>query len=101
MTIFFFFFFTLTSHQLSFRTERSGGDIGAGSSTEVLIALSCDSRAQVDDLVAKAVAAGGNTYNQPQDHGFMYGHGYQDLDGHVWELFWMDPAVAEGASDQD
>lgn len=65
----------------------------ATKSSEVLICLSCDSRDQVDDMVGKAVAAGGTTYNQPQDHGFMYGHGYQDLDGHIWELMWMDPGA--------
>lgn len=63
----------------------------ATKSSEVLICLSCESREQVDEMVGKAVAAGGTTYNQPQDHGFMYGHGYQDLDGHIWELMWMDP----------
>ncbi len=57
--------------------------------TEVLVALSCDSRDEVDDLVRKAVAAGGNTYSDPQDHGFMYAHGFQDLDGHIWELVYM------------
>jgi predicted lactoylglutathione lyase len=66
----------------------------ARQTTEVLVCLSCTSRAEVDTLVAKAVAAGGNTYNSPQDHGFMYGHGFQDLDGHVWELAWMDMAAA-------
>lgn len=69
----------------------------ATKSSEVLICLSCESREQVDEMVGKAVAAGGTTYNQPQDHGFMYGHGYQDLDGHIWELMWMDPsAVNQG-----
>jgi predicted lactoylglutathione lyase len=69
----------------------------ATKSSEVLICLSCESREQVDELVSKAVAAGGTTYNKPQDHGFMYGHGYQDLDGHIWELMWMDPsAVNQG-----
>ena len=69
----------------------------ATKSSEVLICLSCDSRQQVDEMVSKAVAAGGTTYNQPQDHGFMYGHDYQDLDGHIWELMWMDPsAVNQG-----
>lgn len=63
----------------------------ATKSTEVLVCLSCESREQVDDMVQKAVEAGGTTYNKPQDHGFMYGHGYQDLDGHLWELVWMDP----------
>jgi uncharacterized protein len=65
----------------------------ARASTEVLLALSCDSRAQVDEMVSTAINAGGNTYNTPQDHGFMYQHGFQDLDGHVWEIFWMDPAT--------
>lgn len=62
-------------------------------STEVLVALSCDSRAQVDERVRKAIAAGGKTYNDPQDLGFMYSHAYQDLDGHLWELVYMDPSV--------
>jgi uncharacterized protein len=64
----------------------------ARKSTEVLVALSCENRGKVDELVAKAVAAGGRTYNKPQDYGFMYGHGFQDLDGHVWEVFHMDPS---------
>jgi uncharacterized protein len=62
--------------------------------TEVLVCLSCDSREEVDALVKKALAAGGTTPNAPQDHGFMYSHGFEDLDGHVWELVWMDPAAA-------
>ena len=63
----------------------------AKKSTEVLICLSCESKAEVDQLVAKAVAAGGKAPNPVQDHGFMYGHGFEDLDGHVWELMHMDP----------
>jgi predicted lactoylglutathione lyase len=59
------------------------------SSTEVLVCLSRASRAEVDDLVAKAKAAGGTTYNQPQDYGFMYAHGFQDMDEHIWELVHM------------
>jgi predicted lactoylglutathione lyase len=61
--------------------------------TEVLVCLSCESRAEVDELVRKAVAAGGSAPNAPQDHGFMYGHGFQDLDGHIWELVYMDPSA--------
>jgi uncharacterized protein len=64
----------------------------ARKSTEVLVCLSCDSREDVDALVRKALAAGGTAPNAPQDHGFMYGHGFEDPDGHVWELVWMDPA---------
>ena len=66
----------------------------ATKATEVLVCLSCDSRAEVDDLVRKALAAGGKAPNAPQDHGFMYGHGFEDLDGHQWELVWMDPNAA-------
>jgi predicted lactoylglutathione lyase len=65
----------------------------ATKSTEVLICLSCESRADVDAMVKKAVDAGGTTYNEPQDHGFMYAHGYQDLDGHIWELVYMEPGA--------
>lgn len=63
----------------------------ATKSTEVLICLSCESRAEVDDLVRKALAAGGKAPMPPQDHGFMYAHGFEDLDGHQWELVSMDP----------
>jgi predicted lactoylglutathione lyase len=66
----------------------------ATKSTEVLICLSCASRTEVDELVKKAVAAGGSAPNAPQDHGFMYGHGFQDIDGHIWELMYMDPNAA-------
>ncbi len=61
----------------------------ATKSTEVLMCLSLDSREKVDEMVLNAVAAGGSTYNEPQDHGFMYGHGFQDPDGHIWELVHM------------
>ncbi|KRC86088.1 Glyoxalase-like domain protein [compost metagenome] len=69
----------------------------AKASTEVLVALSCESRAEVDDLVARAVAAGGTAPRDPQDHGFMYAHGFEDLDGHIWELLHMVPAQAGNA----
>ena len=61
-------------------------------SCEVLICLSCESRGEVDDLVRKAVTNGGSIYADPKDYGFMYAHGYQDIDGHTWELIYMDPA---------
>lgn len=66
----------------------------AKKATEVLVALSVDNRAQVDEVVAKAVAAGATTPNAPMDHGFMYQHGFADLDGHQWEVFWMDMSAA-------
>ena len=59
-------------------------------STEAIIALSADSRDAVDALVDKALASGGSASNEPDDHGFMYGRSFQDPDGHLWEVFYMD-----------
>jgi predicted lactoylglutathione lyase len=70
--------------------------VDATSATEVLIALSAESREEVDALVDKAVAAGAVNYAEPQDHGFMYQRSFQDLDGHLWEIIWMDPATVQG-----
>ncbi|MGE4239934.1 VOC family protein [Ramlibacter sp.] len=67
----------------------------ASKATEVLICLSCESREEVDELVAKALAAGGTAPNPKQDHGFMYSHGFEDPDGHVWEVMWMDPKAVQ------
>jgi predicted lactoylglutathione lyase len=75
-----------------FRTFTHKPVADATQATEVLVALSCDSRERVDGLVRKAVAAGATTPMPAQDHGFMYQHGFTDLDGHIWELVWMDPA---------
>ena len=61
--------------------------------TEALLALSCTSRAQVDEMVKKAVAAGGQHAMDSQDHGFMYGWSFYDLDGHHWEVMWMDESA--------
>jgi uncharacterized protein len=66
-------------------------------SVEVLVALSFESRAAVDEMVRKAIAAGGSTYKEPIDMGFMYQHGFQDLDGHIWEIFFMEESEAEQA----
>ena len=63
---------------------------------EVLISLSCDSREQVDELVAKALAAGGTTYDKPEDFGFMYTHSFVDLDGHGWGLLHMTAMPEQG-----
>ncbi|CAM5700917.1 MULTISPECIES: VOC family protein [Streptomyces] len=64
--------------------------------SEVLIALSAESREKVDELVDKALAAGGTTAGETQDMGFMYGRSFDDLDGHTFEVVWMDPAAIEG-----
>jgi uncharacterized protein len=78
-----------------FKTFTSKPICDATQSTEVLLCLSCESRDHVDELVLKAVAAGGTTPMAAVDHGFMYQHGYQDLDGHLWELISMAPAAVQ------
>ena len=59
--------------------------------TEALLALSCESRAEVEQMVRKAIDGGGRHAMDPQDHGFMYAWSFYDLDGHHWEVLWMDP----------
>ncbi len=63
--------------------------------TEALIAVSADSRAEVESLFEKAIAAGGSEAMEPVDYGFMYCRTFYDLDGHHWEVMWMDPAAVE------
>lgn len=79
------FFKTFTKRELA-DTSRQ---------TEGLFCLSCSSRAEVDELVKKAIAAGGKHAMDAQDHGFMYGWSFYDLDGHHWEVMWMDPKAAQ------
>ncbi len=74
------FFQTFTKKELTDATR----------SIEVIVALSADSRAQVDEIVNKALAAGATPSNDPVDHGFMYSWSFQDLDGHLWEFLHMD-----------
>lgn len=66
-----------------------------GKTKEVLVALSTDSKQQVDELADKAIAAGGKKFREPEDHGFMYARSFEDLDGHVWEVIWMDPGFIQ------
>jgi predicted lactoylglutathione lyase len=65
--------------------------VNAKEANEFVICLSCDSREEVDSLIAKAVAAGGSTPHPPEDHGFMYDQGFEDIDGHLWNLVWSAP----------
>jgi len=67
----------------------------ATKTSEVLNCLSRESRAGVDEIVKNAVAAGGSTFNDPVDHGFMYAHAFQDPDGHIWEVMWMNPSYVQ------
>lgn len=63
----------------------------ASQATEVLLCLETDSREKVNDIIAKAVQAGGTLYAEPQDYGWMYSHSFADLDGHQWEIVYLDP----------
>lgn len=80
------FYATFTDKEIADATKTS----------EVLIALSAPTREAVDELVRKAVAAGGTASPRVQDLGFMYGRAFDDLDGHTWEVTWMDPAAVQG-----
>ena len=70
----------------------------AHAASQVLLCLSCDSRDEVDETVARAAGAGGSPDpGAKQDYGFMYGRSFEDPDGHHWEVMWMDMAAAEQA----
>jgi len=86
------YIFVMLLTEAKFETFTPKEICDAAKYTEVLLCLSCESREKVDDMVRKAVVAGGAIYNEPQDHSFMYGHGFQDLDHHIWELIYMEPA---------
>ena len=87
--------FVMLLTEAKFQTFTPKAICDAKKSTEVLVCLSSERREKVDEMVRQAVAAGGTTYNDPQDHGFMYAHGFQDLDGHIWELVHMNPSAIE------
>jgi len=65
----------------------------AASETETILGVSAESRDEVDVLVDRALALGGAEAGAPHDEGFMYGRSFYDLDGHAWEVIWMDPAA--------
>jgi uncharacterized protein len=88
----------LTHAKFSQFTPKKIAD--AHATSEVLICISADSREAVDDITQKALAAGGREPRDPQDHGFMYGRSFEDLDGHIWEPMWMDMAAAAEAMAQ-
>ncbi|MFC3550195.1 VOC family protein [Lysobacter cavernae] len=73
-----------------FQTFTKKALCDATRATETILCLSQDSRSQVDEIVAKAVAAGAKTPSAAQDHGWMYQHGFEDLDGHLWEFAYVD-----------
>ncbi len=85
--------FVMLLTEAKFKEFTPNAICDATKSTEVLVCLSSESREEVDKMIRNAVAAGGTTYNEPQDYGFMYSHGFQDLDGHIWETMFMEPSA--------
>ncbi|MET0183497.1 MAG: VOC family protein [Caulobacterales bacterium] len=81
--------------EAKFKTFTPKAIADATKTSEVLICISCDSREAIHEIVSKAVAAGGSTYADSNDHGFMFQHGFQDLDGHIWEVMWMNPSFVQ------
>jgi uncharacterized protein len=61
--------------------------------TEVIVALSVEGREKVDKMINKAIEAGGREYREPQDHGWMYGRSFEDINGHIWEIIYMDKSA--------
>lgn len=88
------YFMLLTRERFAGFSQRPMGDPAA--ETNALFALSVESREAVDAMVGRAIAAGGSHAVEPMDHGFMYGWSFRDVDGHHWEVFWMDPAAIGG-----
>ncbi len=88
------YFMLLQTERFASFSRRPVGD--ARRETSALFSLSVRSREEVNEMVQKAVAAGGAHAAEPQDHGFMYGWSFYDLDGHHWEVFWMDPSTVAG-----
>jgi predicted lactoylglutathione lyase len=88
------YFMLLTHDRFKDFSKRPLGD--PKTETNALFTFSVNSRAEVDEMVQKAIAAGGSHAVDPQDHGFMYGWSFRDPDGHHWEVFWMDPNAIPG-----
>ena len=87
--------FVMLCPQERFRDFTPKAICDTSKAVEVLINLSCESREEVDALVAKALAAGGSTHDKPEDLGFMYSHSFLDLDGHGWGLLHMSAMPAQ------
>lgn len=81
----------LLTHE-KFKSFTSKEIADSSKTTEVLVALSTDSREKVNELVDKALSAGATKARDPEDYGFMYQRSFNDPDGHTWEILWMDPS---------
>lgn len=88
------YFMLMVKDRFASFSRKPSGD--SRTETNALFAITVESRAEVDELYAKAIAAGGSPAAEPQDHGFMYSQSFYDLDGHHWELFWLDSSAVNG-----
>ena len=88
--------FVMLLTETYFKTFIKKEIVDAKKSTEVLLAMSAESKEEVDLFVDKALKAGGIAPKEPQDLGFMYSRNFEDLDGHIWEIFWMNPNHVQG-----
>lgn len=87
--------FAMLLSEKFFKTFTKKQICNTATDTEVIIALSAGNRDEVDQLMTKALAAGGAEPRAAQDHGWMYGRNFQDIDGHLWEVFWMNESMAK------
>jgi uncharacterized protein len=90
--------YTMLLTEPFFKTFTKKDVADASKTTEVLLALSADSRGKVDEMLGKALAAGAREARASQEYDFMYGRSFEDLDGHIWEVFWMDPSAIQQAA---
>jgi predicted lactoylglutathione lyase len=88
------YFMLITREKFRDFSKRPVGD--PHNETTALFAISVNSRNEVDETLKTVLAAGGTRTAEPEDHGFMYSAGFYDLDGHHWDVFWMDPTTIQG-----
>ncbi|KIC01965.1 extradiol dioxygenase [Flavobacterium sp. JRM] len=77
-----------------FKTFTKKQICNTATTTEILMALSVDSREKVDEIITAVVKAGGTEYMEAKDYGWMYQKAFLDIDGHHWEIFFMDESQA-------
>ncbi|GEK58988.1 glyoxalase/bleomycin resistance/extradiol dioxygenase family protein [Marinococcus halophilus] len=82
--------YVMLLHEAFFQTFTNKSVVDTNTGAEAILAISADSKEQVNEIVQKALDAGGRPSNEPMDGGFMYGWSFQDIDGHLWEVMYMD-----------
>ena len=93
--------YTMLLSEPFFKTFTRKEIADAAETTEVLVALSAENRGKVDEMLLKALAAGAKEAREPMKYEFMYGRSFEDLDGHIWEVIWMDPSAIKQPNTQN